>query len=88
MLCDCSGEENVLDWIVERKRVDDLASSIIDKRYDQQKYWLGKCGISNIVYLVEGDPDSIDRGKITATNKAAPDCHLCRQRCAHSHCGN
>ena len=29
--------ELVLDYIVERKRLDDLASSIIDTRYEEQK---------------------------------------------------
>lgn len=56
-------EEFVLDWVVERKRVDDLAASIIDKRYEQQKYWLNASGLKNIVYIVEGDPSQVDRGK-------------------------
>lgn len=56
-------EEFVLDWIVERKRVDDLAASIIDKRYEQQKYWLNASGLKNIMYIVEGDPSQEERGK-------------------------
>ena len=32
-----SGEEVVLSHIVERKRIDDLASSIIDGRFKEQK---------------------------------------------------
>ena len=60
------GEEYVLDWIVERKRVDDLAASIIDRRYEQQKYWLRRCRIANIVYLVEGDPSTVERSKTSS----------------------
>lgn len=47
----------VLDFIMERKGVSDLASSIKDHRYIQQKYWLKLCGLSRTFYLVEGDPD-------------------------------
>ena len=60
------GEEYVLDWIVERKRVDDLAASIIDRRYEQQKYWLRRCRITNIIYLVEGDPSTVERSTTTS----------------------
>lgn len=35
----------VLDWILERKRVSDLESSIIDKRYTEQKF---RCAASPI----------------------------------------
>lgn len=44
----------VLDCIVERKTVMDLASSIIDGRYDEQKQRLMSCGVPHVVYLVEG----------------------------------
>lgn len=46
----------VLDFIVERKTADDLAASIMDGRYEEQKYRLKICGINNVVYLVEGTP--------------------------------
>ena len=46
----------VLDFIVERKTADDLAASIMDGRYEEQKYRLKMCGINNVVYLVEGSP--------------------------------
>jgi crossover junction endonuclease MUS81 len=46
----------VLDFIVERKTADDLASSIVDGRYNEQKARLKNCGISNVIYLVEGNP--------------------------------
>lgn len=44
----------ILDYIIERKTVDDLASSIVDGRYNHQKYRLLMCGIENIFYLIEG----------------------------------
>eukprot|EP01132_Coremiostelium_polycephalum_P001165 gene1165-1475_t len=47
-------QEWVLNYIVERKRVDDLSSSIMDGRYKEQKFRLLKCGCENIIYLVEG----------------------------------
>ncbi|KAI9879377.1 MAG: Crossover junction endonuclease mus81 [Pleopsidium flavum] len=47
------GDEVVLDWIVERKRLDDLVGSIKDGRFHEQKFRLRKSGIKNVVYLVE-----------------------------------
>ena len=44
-----------MDVIIERKTVDDLASSIVDKRYKDQKKRLAKCGVKNIYYLIEGN---------------------------------
>jgi crossover junction endonuclease MUS81 len=46
----------VLDFIVERKTADDLAASIMDGRYEEQKFRLKCCGINNVIYLVEGSP--------------------------------
>ncbi|KII73419.1 Crossover junction endonuclease MUS81 [Thelohanellus kitauei] len=46
--------EIVLDFIVERKRMDDLSHSIIDGRYHEQKFRLKRCGVRNIIYLIEG----------------------------------
>ncbi|KAK7059717.1 ERCC4 domain-containing protein [Favolaschia claudopus] len=45
----------VLDVIVERKRLDDLVSSIIDKtsRFHDQKFRLHQSGMSRVIYLVE-----------------------------------
>ena len=43
--------EVVLQLIVERKRVDDLAGSIKDGRYAEQKFRLQRCGISSILYV-------------------------------------
>ncbi|KAM9220409.1 crossover junction endonuclease MUS81 isoform 2-T2 [Dugong dugon] len=45
--------ELVLDHIVERKRLDDLCSSIIDGRFHEQKFRLKRCGLGRRVYLVE-----------------------------------
>ncbi|KAL1839138.1 hypothetical protein VTJ49DRAFT_1834 [Mycothermus thermophilus] len=47
------GEEVVLDWIVERKRLDDLVGSIKDGRFHEQKFRLRRSGIRNVVYIVE-----------------------------------
>ena len=47
----------VLDYIMERKGINDLASSIKDHRYVTQKYWLKLAGLSRLFYLIEGDPD-------------------------------
>lgn len=50
--------EYVLDFIVERKNVADLASSIRDNRYKDQKSRLQNCGLRKLIYLVEGDPNT------------------------------
>lgn len=47
------GDEVVLDWIVERKRLDDLVSSIRDGRFHEQKFRLRRSGVQNVIYLVE-----------------------------------
>ena len=38
---DTKSKELVLDYIIERKRMDDLASSIIDGRFREQKVSAG-----------------------------------------------
>ncbi|XP_018021203.1 crossover junction endonuclease MUS81 isoform X1 [Hyalella azteca] len=45
--------EVMLPCIVERKRMDDLASSIKDGRCREQKHRLLQCGIDTAIYLVE-----------------------------------
>ncbi|XP_053755412.1 crossover junction endonuclease MUS81 isoform X2 [Panthera pardus] len=45
--------ELVLDHIVERKRLDDLNSSIMDGRFHEQKFRLKRCGLGHRIYLVE-----------------------------------
>ena len=51
------GVEYVLDYMVERKRCDDLVSSVRDQRYAAQKYRMRQSGLRNLFYLLEGDPD-------------------------------
>ncbi|KAL1497572.1 hypothetical protein ABEB36_008508 [Hypothenemus hampei] len=48
-----SNNELVLPYAIERKRMDDLAKSIKDKRYYEQKFRLKRSGIDNLIYLVE-----------------------------------
>ncbi|KAM3918318.1 crossover junction endonuclease MUS81 isoform 2-T6 [Leptodactylus fuscus] len=45
--------ELVLDYVIERKRMDDLCGSIIDGRFREQKFRLKRCGLSHPIYLVE-----------------------------------
>ncbi|XP_072277416.1 crossover junction endonuclease MUS81 isoform X3 [Pyxicephalus adspersus] len=45
--------ELVLDYIIERKRMDDLCGSIIDGRFREQKFRLKKCDLLHSIYLVE-----------------------------------
>lgn len=47
------GTEIALDYIIERKRLDDLISSIKDGRFHEQKFRLRKSGVKNVVYLLE-----------------------------------
>ncbi|KAI9771634.1 MAG: Crossover junction endonuclease mus81 [Geoglossum simile] len=47
------GDEVMLDWIVERKRLDDLVGSIKDGRFQEQKFRLRKSGVQNVVYIIE-----------------------------------
>ncbi|XP_051755525.1 crossover junction endonuclease MUS81 isoform X2 [Ctenopharyngodon idella] len=47
------GKELVLDYIIERKRMDDLCGSIIDGRFREQKFRLKRCGLRKPIYLVE-----------------------------------
>ncbi|KAM7358497.1 prolyl-tRNA synthetase 2-like protein, mitochondrial isoform 2-T5 [Cochliomyia hominivorax] len=58
---DKENNELVLPYIIERKRMDDLASSIRDGRFHEQKHRLKHCGIQNIIYLIEdyGDNEHI-----------------------------
>ncbi|PGH06062.1 hypothetical protein AJ80_08230 [Polytolypa hystricis UAMH7299] len=47
------GDEVMLDWILERKRLDDLVGSIKDGRFHEQKFRLRRSGIQNVIYLIE-----------------------------------
>ncbi|KEG04559.1 crossover junction endonuclease MUS81, putative [Plasmodium vinckei vinckei] len=52
-------EEYVLKWIIERKALNDLSSSIIDGRYDEQKYRLMRSKETyHIIYLIEDSNNS------------------------------
>jgi len=62
--------EYCLDFIVERKTADDLAASIMDGRYDEQKFRLKSCGINNVIYLVEGSPGQYCKIPETVLKKA------------------
>ncbi|CAG8468556.1 8411_t:CDS:2 [Diversispora eburnea] len=46
-------EDIVLDYIVERKRMDDLIGSIKDGRFREQRFRLSKSGAGQIIYLIE-----------------------------------
>ena len=53
-------EEYVLDYIIERKGLEDLISSVKESgRYHSQKYRLQHCGLQNIYYLVEGEVEAL-----------------------------
>ncbi|KAF9596020.1 hypothetical protein IFM89_006947 [Coptis chinensis] len=61
------GSEYVLDFIVERKGVDDLRCSIKDNRYRDQKLRLVRCGLQKLIYVVEGDPNACDAAETIKT---------------------
>ncbi|MCQ2817716.1 MAG: hypothetical protein MJ252_10670, partial [archaeon] len=48
-------EEYVVDYIIERKTMNDLAKSIIDGRYTEQKCRLKNSSFTNVFYLFEGN---------------------------------
>lgn len=52
----------VLDYVVERKRLDDLQQSIFDGRFEQQKLRLKNSGLRRPMYLIE------ETGKLRETN--------------------
>jgi ERCC4-type nuclease len=54
-------EEYMLDYIIERKSCNDLAASIIDGRYNEQKLRLANSGM-RVTYLIEGDPHQTSLG--------------------------
>ncbi|XP_033127929.1 crossover junction endonuclease MUS81-like isoform X2 [Anneissia japonica] len=67
IVAQATDREAVLDYIVERKRMDDLCGSIKDGRFKEQKFRLKQCGINNPVYLVEeyGSMDNMSLPKAT-----------------------
>ena len=48
------GQEYMIDFIIERKTLNDLSSSILDGRYNEQKYRLKNSLYKNTYYLFEG----------------------------------
>ena len=57
--------------IIERKTVNDLLASIKDGRYEEQSYRLSGSEINNhnIIYIIEGDINKINRFKDNSSNK-------------------
>lgn len=53
--------EHVLSYVVERKRMQDLAASVFDGRYAEQKRRLRESGIARVLYLVEGRYSDTER---------------------------
>ncbi|KAJ1933249.1 Crossover junction endonuclease mus81, partial [Linderina pennispora] len=61
----------VLDYVVERKRMDDLCASIRDGRYREQHSRIHHTGFTNVFYIVEGnDPDAVARLGESRVNSA------------------
>ncbi|CCF48286.1 hypothetical protein NDA11_003958 [Ustilago hordei] len=56
-------DEVVLDHIVERKRLDDLTSSILDGRWKEQKFRLSCSGLCKVLYLIEDYDVEDEMGK-------------------------
>ena len=48
------GEEYMIDFIIERKTLNDLSASIVDGRYSEQKYRLKNSPYKKTYYLFEG----------------------------------
>lgn len=57
------GDEILLDYIVERKRLDDLIGSIKDGRFHEQKFRLRKSGVKNVIYIIEEFSISVENSK-------------------------
>lgn len=52
--------EYVLDHVLERKGMEDLVSSIKgNQRFVRQKFWLQRCRLSTVYYLLEGSYDHL-----------------------------
>lgn len=43
----------VLDYVIERKRMDDFDASVRDRRMEEQKFRLMNCGLRRPMYLIE-----------------------------------
>ncbi|QSL67174.1 hypothetical protein MERGE_001563 [Pneumocystis wakefieldiae] len=51
--CNTTKKEYMLDFIIERKRLNDLASSIKDGRFHEQKFRLSKSCLKHVIYIIE-----------------------------------
>jgi len=54
----------VLDYLLERKRNDDLASSLHDRRFSRQRYCMKQSNIGHLVYLIEGDLNAQEKENV------------------------
>ncbi|KAK4525588.1 hypothetical protein GAYE_SCF13G3496 [Galdieria yellowstonensis] len=54
----------VLDYLIERKRNDDLASSLHDRRFSRQRYCMKQSNIGHLVYLIEGDLNAQEKENV------------------------
>jgi ERCC4-type nuclease len=59
-----------MDYIIERKKTSDLATSIVDGRYEEQKMRLLDCGLSRPIYLVEGSLSNQDTLPVSSLKTA------------------
>jgi ERCC4-type nuclease len=51
--------EVMIGTIIERKDVNDLVSSLFGTRYSEQRLRLSKCGLPQVLFLVEGDVNQV-----------------------------
>eukprot|EP00871_Galdieria_phlegrea_P000227 jgi/Galph1/1204/GphlegSOOS_G6066.1 len=51
----------VLDYLIERKRSDDLASSLHDRRFSRQRFLMKETKIKHLIYLVEGSLEAQEK---------------------------
>ena len=58
-IAQCGTIEVLLGTILERKHVEDLATSIFGTRFQEQRLRLVQCGVPQLLYLVEGDLSSV-----------------------------
>ncbi|KDD74336.1 hypothetical protein H632_c1391p0, partial [Helicosporidium sp. ATCC 50920] len=66
------GTEFVLDWVLERKSVTDLLASIRGRaRFATQKKALAQCGRPNVLFLLEGDVDTLSNASDQKAIKTA-----------------
>ena len=61
--------EYIIDFLIERKTLNDLMKSIIDGRYSEQKYRMKKSYFKNLYYLFEGNLNEINNSFYNNINK-------------------